>query len=144
MKGLDTLIKLHKRTLDELRRQIGSVENQKQQLIHLSRKLDEDLKQEMEMASQRADVSQFFGGFAKRIQKRQREIAQEIKTLDKKLDALTEAARVAFSEVKKFEIAKEKSVTRAKKEAARKEGSELDEIAGQQDSRKKKFRPAPR
>jgi hypothetical protein len=39
MKGLDTLIKLHKRTLDELRRKIGALENQKQQLLDTSKKL---------------------------------------------------------------------------------------------------------
>jgi flagellar export protein FliJ len=138
MKGLDTLIKLHKRTLDELRRQIGVLENQKQQLLNLSQKLSEELKEEIKIATGRLDMSQFFGGFAKRIQTRQQGIAEEIKTLDKKIETLTDSARVAFGEVKKYEIAKANAEKRKQKEIMRKETSALDEVAGNQHQRKKK------
>jgi flagellar export protein FliJ len=138
MKGIDTLIKLHKRTLDELRRQIGALENQKQQFLSALKKLAEDLQNEMKMASEKPEMSQFFAGFSKRIQERQRLIAEEIKKLDKQIDKLTDDARAAFGEVKKFEIAKANAEKRKQKEIARKETIALDEIASQQDQRKKK------
>ena len=138
MKGIDTLIKLHKRELDELRRRIGVFENQKQQLVNLSHKLAEELKKEIEEAGKRPEMGQFFGGFAKRIKTRQENIATEIAALDKKIDALTDEAREAFGELKKFELAKANAEKRAAKEAMRKETIALDEIASVQDRRKKK------
>lgn len=138
MKGLDTLIKLHKRALDELRRAIGVLENQKLQLQNLSRRLADELRKEMEEAGKQPEMGQFFGGFAKRIKTRQEHIAAEIKTLDKKIDTLTDEARAAYGELKKYEVAKANAKRRAEKEALRKETIQLDEIAGQQDRRKKR------
>lgn len=138
MKGLDTLIKLHKRALDELRRAIGVLENQKLQLQNLSRRLADELRKEMEEAGKRPEMGQFFGGFAKRIKTRQEHIATEIKALDKKIDTLTDEARAAYGELKKYEVAKANAKRRAEKEAQRKETIRLDEIAGQQDRRKRK------
>lgn len=138
MKGIDTLIKLHKRTLDELRRRIVGLETQKQQLLDTSKKLDEELRYEMEMATQKLEMSGFFAGFSKRIQERQKSIAQEVKKLDKQIAKLTDEARLAFGEVKKYEIVKANAEKRAAKERERKETIALDEIAGNQDRRKKK------
>jgi hypothetical protein len=138
MKGLDTLIKLHKRTLDELRRQIVVLENQKQQLLDTSQKLHEELQYEMKMAAEKPEMSGFFAGFSKRIQERQKAITQEVKKLDMVIAKLTDEARIAFGEVKKYEIAKANAEKRRQKEIARKETMVLDEIAGNQDRRKKK------
>lgn len=138
MKGLDTLIKLKKRDLDDIRRELGSLENQKQQLIDASQKLSEDLRREIETAGRQPEMSQFFGGFSKRIKNRQEEIAQEVKNLDKKIEVIREQVREAFGELKKLEIAKQQKKQREEKEAQRKETIQLDEIAGQQDRRRRK------
>ncbi len=138
MKGLDTLIKLHKRTLDELRKQIAVVENQKAQLVALSKRLSDELRHEIEVAGRQPEMGGFFGGFAKRIKARQEQIAAEIKKLDKEIATLTDAAQVAYGEVKKFEIAKANAKKRALKEQDRKDTIRLDEIAGVQDRRKRK------
>lgn len=138
MKGLDTLIKLHKRTLDELRRKIIALEGQKAQLTQASKKLDEELLDEIKAAGLQPEMSGFFGGFAKRIKTRQQKIAHEIKELDKQLAALADAAQLAYGEVKKFEIARERAKKRALKEAERKETIRLDEVAGNQYRRRRK------
>jgi flagellar protein FliJ len=138
MKGIDTLIKLHKRTLDELRKQIGALENQKQKLIQLSKKLDDDLRSEMKVAAETPEMGRFYTGFSKRIQERQKEIGAEVRKIDNAISALTDEAREAFGEVKKFEIVRANAEKRGQKEAARKETIALDEIAGVQDRRKKK------
>jgi flagellar export protein FliJ len=138
VKGLDTLIKLHKRELDELRRKIGALENQKQQLLDTSKKLNDELQNEMKIAAQKPEMGGFFAGFSKRIQERQKVLAQEVRKLDQQIAKLTDEARIAFGEVKKYEIAKANAEKRAAKERARKETIELDEIASNQDRRKKK------
>jgi flagellar export protein FliJ len=137
MKGLATLIKLHKRTLDELRRSMASLENQKEQLLLLSRTLQEELKKEMELAAKTPEMRGFFGDFAKRMRVRQEKIAAEIKELDKQMDKLRGEIAEAFSELKKYEIAEENARLRAAEAASRKETIELDEIAGQQHRLKK-------
>lgn len=138
MKGLDTLIKLHKRTLDEIRKQIVKVENEKAQLIALSKRLSEELAQEIKTAAKQPEMGMFFGGFSKRIKNRQESIAAETAKLDQQLATLADAARAAYGEVKKFEIAKASKERREAKARDRKETARLDEIAGQQASRRRK------
>jgi flagellar protein FliJ len=136
MKGLATLIKLHKRTLDELRRKMGGLENQKSQLQALSARLQKELEDEIKLAAQQTDMAKFFGGFAKRIQKRQEDIATEIKSLDAQMDKLRAEIAVEFGELKKFEIAQENARKREEEELKRKDTILLDEIAAQQHRRK--------
>ena len=136
MKGLATLIKLSKRTLDELRRRMVNLENQKEQLLLLSKTLNEELKSEMELATKATEMRGFFGDFAKRIKARQDKIAGEIIALDKQMERLSIEISQAFSELKKYEIAQENEKQRLAAEGRRKETVELDEIAGQQHRRK--------
>jgi flagellar export protein FliJ len=136
MKGLATLIKLHKRTLDELRRKMATLENQKSQLQQSSASLQKELQHEMRTAKKQAEMSGFFGGFAKRIQKRQEEIVHEIRSLDRQMAALNDEISEAYTELKKFEIAQENAKRRANEEERRKETILIDEIAGQQHQRK--------
>ena len=102
MKGLTTLIKLHKRTLDELRRKMGALENQKSQLQLASARLQEELEREMKMAAKQPEMSNFFGGFAKRIKKRQDDIAGEIKAIEQRMAKLADEISEAYTELKKF------------------------------------------
>ena len=138
MKGLATLIKLHKRTLDELRRKMVSLENQKNQLRLLSARLNQELEDEMQTAGKQPEMAHFFGDFATRIKKRQEGIAKEVQSLDTQMDKLGEHIAEAYAEVKKFEIAKKNIERRAAEAVKRKETIELDEIAGQQHRRKHK------
>ncbi len=136
MKGLNTLIKLHKRTLDELRRKMAALENQKIQLLQASARLDEELASEIKTASKTPELGQFFGGFSNRIKNRQLDIAREVAKLDKQIETLNNEIRDAFSELKKFEIALENAKFKLKAAQERMLTIEMDEIAQQQFSRK--------
>lgn len=138
MKGISTLIKLHKRTLDELRRKMGVLEGQKAQLQETAVRLRKELEEEMKLASKQPEMGSFFGGFAKRIKNRQESIAAEIKKLDGEMAKLRDEIAEAYSELKKFEIAKENAKIKAAEEQNRKDTIMLDEIAGQQHRRKEK------
>lgn len=138
MKGLETLIKLKKRALDELRREVAALERQKQQLADLSAQLSRDLAKELELTSRQPGMSMFFSGFAKRVKARQEQIGAEMQALEKKIIERTREVTEAFAELKKFEIARDRAKKRAEKEAQRKETVRLDEIAGQQNDRKRR------
>lgn len=136
MKGLDTLIKLQKRALDDLRRQLVSLENQKEQLIQLSVKLQNDLMKEREVAAQMVHMGQYLADFTKKTQARQLEIAKEVIKLDSEMLQLGAAIAESFGELKKYEIAKEKQLERAAEKQKRTENQMLDEMGLQQFVRK--------
>lgn len=139
MKTLDTLIRLHKRTLDELRRNMVTLENQKAQLQQAIQAMQKELDTEIALAGKQPEMANFFGGFAKRIKNRQDNIHQEIRALDIKITELNKEIFEAFTELKKYEIAKENAKQRAREEEKRKETLVLDEIAAQQYQRKQKM-----
>lgn len=136
MKGLATLIKLHKRTLDGLRRQMGALEGQKAALLKLSAKLYQDLEDEMRLAGSQPEMAHFFGDFAQRMKKKQEDIATEVKKLDQQMAKLTDKIAIEFSELKKYEIALDNAKKRKQEEEKRRETILLDEMASQQHRRK--------
>ena len=132
MKTLNTLIRLHKRNLDELRRSMVALESQKDQLIQTIEASQRELEREVDLAKNTPEMSSFFGEFAKRIKNRQEKIHKEIQAIDKKITELNNKMAQEFTELKKFEIALENAKNRIKTEEIRKETLMLDEIAAQQ------------
>ena len=136
MKALNTLIRIHKRNLDELRRNIVALENQKSQLEQAINVLHNELNAEVALASKQPEMSSFFGEFAKRIKNRQEKMREEIIAIDIKINKLNENIFAEFTEIKKFEIARENKKNRLKEAEIRKETLMLDEIASQQFQKK--------
>lgn len=138
MKALNTLIRLSKKTLDELRRNMADLENQKSALEQTILSLKKDLDTEVDLAKKQVEMSTFFGEFAKRIKNRQDAIRVEIKNIDAQIVKLNNEIFIAFTELKKYEIARDNVKKKAAFEASRKETIMLDEIASQQHHRKTK------
>jgi len=136
MKALNTLIRIHKRNLDELRRNMVALENQKAKLEQAIIILHQELDKEIALASTQPEMSNFFGEFAKRIKGRQETLRQEIIAINIKIKTLNDDIFAEFTEIKKFEIARENKKTRLKDAENRKETLMLDEIASQQFQKK--------
>ncbi len=136
MKTLNILIRLHKRKLDELRRNMASLEGQKEQLRQSIKALQNELEKEMKLAGIQAEMANFYGGFAKRIRGRQDMLHGEIKNIDVKIAELNKEIFAEFTELKKYEIALENQKLRMREEEKRKETLMLDEIAAQQFQRR--------
>ncbi|MDE3016214.1 MAG: flagellar FliJ family protein [Pseudomonadota bacterium] len=136
MKALTTLIKLHKRQLDGLRRKMASLERQKSQLQLVSARLSDELAREMKLAGEQPEMTQFFGDFARRIKRRQEDITSEIAAIDTQMAALNEDISAEFSEMKKIEIAKAAAKRLAQVEEKRQDTIMLDEVAERQHRRK--------
>lgn len=127
-KSLATLIKLHKRELDLLRRRLTNLEIQKNALIALSVKLAEELENEINLAASQVEMSNFFGNYADRIRDRQDTIRQEVLALNKQILAMQAEIAESFSELKKYEIALENRRRAEREEMARKETIQLDDL----------------
>lgn len=136
MKGLKTLIRLSKRVLDELRRKLTNLENQKAALEQAIIAIQMEMDAEMISASKQPEMSQFFGGFASRLRARQDELRAEIRKLDKQMDDLRTEITAAFADLKKYEIALDMAKQREKEKQQRIETDMMDEIAAQQHLRK--------
>lgn len=136
MKTLNTLIRLHKRKLDELRRNMAALEGQKEQLHQSIKSLQNELEKEMKLAGLQAEMANFFGEFAKRIRGRQDMLHGEIKNIDVKIAELNKEIFAEFTELKKYEIARENLKQKMAEEEKRKETLMLDEIAAQQFQRR--------
>lgn len=136
MNGIHTLIKLHQRELDTLRRQLLEAEEQRGQLLQLATQLHKELLEERGIAAEMPHAAAYMAEFEKRMQKRQLAIAQEIIALDKRLAELSAAIVESFGELKKYEITRDAQAARAKATADRREQGMLDEVAIQQFSRR--------
>ncbi len=129
MKGITTLIRLSKRTLDELRKKQVALEQEKESLLQASKKLADELHKEMNLAAKTPEMGGFYGKFSKRIQKRQSDVKAEITRIEGEIAAVAEQIMQAFSEIKRYEIVRDNAVKTAKYEALRKETADLDEIS---------------
>lgn len=127
-KGLKTLIKMQQRALDELKREQVRLEEQKEQLLAVVTKLQSQMLHERELASQQPDLMASFVSYADRVKKRQQEILKEVMVIDHSIAAVTDKITECFSELKKYEIAKEMADQREVAKQAKREQQELDEI----------------
>lgn len=132
VKTFNTLIKLHKRRVDVMRREMLAFEEERNQLLVLSKTLHEEYAREVEVSTADARMAGFFGAYSLRVQKRQASIAEEVARLDKAIEAKAEAIRAEFAEQKKFEIAKGHAQKRIAEQEKHKLQSRFDEIGSQQ------------
>jgi flagellar protein FliJ len=129
MKTLTTLIRYKKQLLDELRRKLASLESQKEKLVQRSEGMQRELEKEIELATTQPEMGGFFGDFAERIRKRRAEIAAEIAKIERQMVEQAEKIRESFSELKRFEILRERRIAEGKAKEARRETEQLDEVA---------------
>lgn len=132
IKSFNTLIKLHKRRVDIIRREMRALEEQRLQLLALSTSLREEYEREVGIASSDAKMAAFFGAYAVRVQKRQESIALEVKKLDAAIEKKAESIREEFAEQKKYEIARTHAVRKQAELEKHRQQSRYDEVASQQ------------
>lgn len=132
LKTFNTLIKLHKRRVDVIRREMIALEEQRNQLLALAQALREEYAREVEISTADAKMAGFFGNYSVRVQKRQESIASEVAKLDKAIDEKTEAIRAEFAEQKKYEIARGHELKKMAEQEKHRQQSRFDEVASQQ------------
>lgn len=128
MKSLKTLIKLQKRELDQLRRQVAALEGARDNLIATIERLQDELVRELEAANTMMDLRGFFGDFSDAIKKKQRALASKVVQFEQQIQELAIEIGNRFSELKKYEIALEAHKKREKEKEAKKEQAEMDEM----------------
>ena len=136
MSKLDSLIRLHERTLDEARRKLGRAEAAVASAAAAIDALEAEIKAEQAAAG--ADLTGQFGyaNYARQAIARRAELHTAHQQAEVAREQVREKVAVAFAELKKFEITAERRAALAQQEENRRLQGELDEIAQQQDRQK--------
>ncbi len=129
MKSLNTIIKLHKNELDELRKALVKFEEEKEQLIYYNKKLEEDLAKEEAVVGDNLDLKDMLLKYRKKTKERQNTISISIRDLNNMITRVKEDITTKFAEMKKFEILLANKTSQLKKQELNKEIQELNEIA---------------
>ena len=136
MSKLDSLIRLHERTLDEARRELGRAEAAVASAAAAIDALEAEIKAEQAAAG--ADLTGQFGyaNYARQAIARRAQLHTAHQQAEVAREQVREKVAVAFAELKKFEITAERRAALAQQEENRRLQGELDEIAQQQDRQK--------
>lgn len=129
MKSINTLIKMNTRELDELRKEVVKLEEEKQRLIDNNNNMEEQLQREHILASNDTEMGIAFANYRRFIRSKQAEILKSLKNLEKKIDSLKEDVATKFSEVKKYEILLNSKMLEEQKKISDMENKEMDSIA---------------
>lgn len=128
MKQLATLIRLQKRELDGLRQKMTRLEDKREHYIAQIEALTQALMDEYKLAEELPDMRAFFGDFSGSIKKRQKILAVHVVQVETQIQQLIPEIQTQFSELKKYEIAKERAEAAQALEERRKEQKEMDEV----------------
>jgi flagellar export protein FliJ len=128
VKGLRTLIRLRKQDLDELRRDMATLEGRRAALIARREMLDREFAEEQRFVAETPNMAFAYGAYAQRVIAEREDIAARKQALEADMAALGERVAEAFAELKKYEIAMNQRLQRQRAEAARREQRDLDEL----------------
>jgi flagellar FliJ protein len=128
MDKLTTLIRIHRERLDELRRERVQLEDQIEKFEFALTSLDEELRLEQALLREDPLLGPYFRPFAESNRERYRIITQALKTIRDQLTALEEKLYEQFSELKRYEIAKQLADERKREALARAETQLYDEM----------------
>ena len=122
------LARIHKWKIDELRREISALEEQRQAEQFRVLKIDGELEDEAHKASGNLIGTFAFTNFASASKSKRIDATRVIADLDEQIDRLRDDVNAAFQELKRFEIAEESLQAREAAEIARKDQIAADEL----------------
>ena len=129
MKSRRALIRLQKWHVDEIRRRMAELEAMRREFEDKRKELEASLADERQFGERSPLGAYAYPSFARATSERRLKLDQSIQNIDRELEATKETLAEAYRELKKIELLEEGRVQRAKQAEARREQSELDEIA---------------
>lgn len=129
MKGLPSLVRLHRWQLEEERKILARLLAARHELESQIKTVRSDVARERKNATENLEWSFAFPPYADAAQFRVEQINKKIDELDGSIGEAEERVSAAFKELKKYETALENQLERERLEAERKEQIVLDEIA---------------
>jgi len=129
MKRRDTILRLKKFGVDELKRRLATLDEMKADLEHKLTDLEDSVVRERSRAND-SDIGRLaFPSFLQSIDVRRNNIRATMKDLEKERTAVQDDLAAAFQDLTSFEVAEEERVRRATEAQSRAQQSRLDEMA---------------
>ncbi len=129
-KGILSLIRLYEWGVDEKRRGLGELLRLLDNLEQQGARLERELVEEQKVAGESPNEAGFlYGNYARAVIDRREIIEKSIAEMEKKISEAREELNEAYRELKKYQVAQENRDLAEKKEQAREEQLELDEIS---------------
>jgi len=127
MARLDGIIRFRKWALDEQRRELAVLLEERAQIAVKLEKLDAEIVAQKSMVH--SDLgSMTLGAYIEGARKKRAWILDEIRSKDQDIEEKQDVVADAFKELKTFEIADSRQKDRLQKELDRQEQNELDEL----------------
>ena len=127
MKSLTTLIKLHKKKLDDLHREIVALEDKKVECQSTLSNLKDQMLQEQENYKG-SEYIFALDNYIKDCRKKEKLLELDIKNLTEQISKARDKLREQFSELKKYEIALQNRINLQKEKDRAVENKLLDEF----------------
>ena len=129
MKSRESLIRLHRFKVDEIRRRLKLLDDMRADLAKKMSDLELMMQEEQRRAAH-SDLGRLaYPSFARSVVQRRENIQRSIDEIEKQAASVTEELQAAYRELKKYEIAAENVAERDRVEVARQVQAELDDIA---------------
>ncbi len=128
MKGLDSLIRLHRWQLDEKRRHLVELERLSQRLAAQMRELEVEFKNEQQVAGSSAEAAMTYGDYAQAAIGRREKLNASLAGLQSQRIVAKEDVSEAYRELKKYELVKARNQRLANKRRQRQDQQVMDEV----------------
>jgi flagellar export protein FliJ len=129
MKRRDSLLRLKRFRVDEMKRQLATLDEMKSDLERKLADLDDTVERERQRATDSEIGRVAFPSFLQSIEGRRKNIRTTMKDLERQRLGLQDELAAAYQDLKSFEVAEEERVRRAAEVESRASQSRLDEIA---------------
>jgi flagellar protein FliJ len=142
MNRTDTLLRLKRFRVDEMKRRISTIDAMRANLERKLSDLDEDVAREKQRAAD-SDLGRLaFPSFLRSIETRRENLRMTLKDIEREYDAAQLDLNNAFQDLKALEFATEQQAKRLAEIEARRAQSRLDELALARHLRKHTLRSA--
>jgi len=127
MAGLDTLVRLARFRLDEMRQALSALHAESDAVRRLIAGLDEEVKAEMEVARSSEESRMMLGAYLHRTRQERERLEMALADVEARIAEAAEALAEAFREQKRYELVLERRAEEERREEARRETAFLDE-----------------
>jgi flagellar export protein FliJ len=142
MNRTDTLLRLKRFRVDEMKRRIASIDAMKADLERKLTDLDDNVAREKQRAGD-SDIGRLaFPSFLRSIEARRENLRTTLKEIEREYAAAQQDLTDAFQDLKSLEVATEQQAKRLSEMQARRAQARLDEIALVRHLRKHALRSA--
>lgn len=129
MRNYESLIKLARFRTDELQKQVGVLQQSREELNAKITQLDASVPEEQVAAAASREGFVAYGSYAQAVIKRKQNLRASIDEVDGHIAKIRSELEVAFGELKKYELMEERRLAQVKASAKKREQDQLDDIA---------------